>query len=233
MTKLQIGINTYSKSAFGARWSDIIKSLVLGTRLCGDDFDFIDASVKLVDKWRKITERGPNYFYRLGSKKFHGKAVQGIILVTPNSAREVWIGKGQITQALFPSEPKPAAVCDKAKVLKALRQIVQPQIDMYRKSVIRQLNSGLRYKQRCAITKQTLNFGDFHIDHKYPFKSLVEDWCSKYGFDLERLDVYCKGTKCYLKNTEIAESFFDYHLLNAQLQPTTSKANLSKGSKIG
>lgn len=230
--KLTIGTNTYSKSALGKKWSEIIKKLPPGTRLSGDDYDFVDECVKRVPKWLKITQKGSNYFYKITSKKFQNKYVNGVALVTPNSAKEVWIGKGQLLDSLFPKKPTPDSEYDKAKVLQALRQIIQPQIDMYRKSIHRQLKSGLRYKIRCAITREVLNFGEFHIDHKYPFKNLVEDWCKKYGFDLEKIPVYCRGTKCYLKNTEIAESFFDYHLLYAELQPTTSKANLSKGSKI-
>lgn len=234
MNKISIGTNTYSKSSLGKKWSEIVSKYVNGTRISGDDFDFIDECIKKVPRWEKITQRGANYFYKIGSKKFQNKYVSGVIMVTPNSARDVWIGKGQLLDQLFPKKTpdKPESEYSKAKVLQALRQVVQPQIDMYRKSVNRQLKSGLRYKVRCAITKETLNFGDFHIDHKYPFKNIVEDWCCKYGFDLERLEVYCKGTKCYLKNTEVAESFFDYHLLHATLQPTTSKANLSKGSKV-
>lgn len=232
MNKISIGINLYTKSSLGKKWSEVVNKYHLGTRISGEDFDFVDACIKKVPRWEKITQRGSNYFYKIGSKKFRNKYVSGIILVTPNSAKEVWVGKGQLLDYLFPKPAKPKSEYDKSKVLQALRLIVQPQIDMYRKSVNRQLKSGLRYKVRCAITKATLNFGDFHIDHKYPFKNLVEDWCKKYGFDLERLEVYCKGTRCYLKNTEIAESFFDYHLLHAELQPTTSKANLSKGSKI-
>jgi hypothetical protein len=231
--KITIGTNTYSKSSLGKAWSEIVAKHVLGVRLSGEDLKFVDACVSLVPKWQKILNRGHNYFYKIGSKKFRNKYVNGIMLVTPNSAKEVWIGKGQLLNYLFPkksssSEPE----FSRSKVLQALRLIVQPQIDMYRRSIHRQLKSGLRYKIRCAITHETLNFGEFHIDHKYPFKNLVEDWCKKYSLDLEKIPVYCKGTRCYLKNTEIAESFFDYHMIYAELQPTTSKANLAKGSKI-
>lgn len=232
MAKLKIGKNTYSKSALGAKWSEVISQNPLGAPITGEDFLFIDACVSKVPKWKKILDRGSTYSYKIGSKKFRNKKVLGIILITPNTAREVWIGKGQLLSGLFPKAPQPPAETNKAKVLVALRQIIQPQIDLYRRAITRQIKSGLRYKVRCAITKEVLNFGDFHIDHKYPFKNIVEDWCKRYGFDLETIEVYTKGCKCYLKNTEIAESFFDYHLLNAILQPTTAKANLSKGSKF-
>jgi len=234
MAKISINQQYYTKTSFGKKWTELTNSVQIGVRLHGDAYDFVSDAVMQVPVWAKILARGDSYFFKIASKKFQGKAVRGIVLVTPNSAREVWIGKGKIVDALFPSKVMSPTTPqhDRKLVLVALRQIIQPQIDMYRKSVNRQLKSQLRYKVRCAITKQTLNYGDFHIDHKYPFKLIVEDWCRHYHVDLDTISVKCRGTKCKLSRTELAESFFDYHLLHAQLQPTTSSANLKKGSRL-
>ena len=87
------------------------------------------------------------------------------------------------------------------------------------------------HKIKCALSGQCINAGEFHIDHRYAFKNIVEEFCRDYKIDLENVDVYCRGTKCYLKNTEVAEAFFDYHMMNATLQVLSAKENLKKGSK--
>lgn len=227
--KIQINNIQYSKTSLLNRWSIITKTLPLDTKLSGDDFYFIDAILKQIPQYEKIVSKGSNYFYISSKKKFQGKAVSGITLVT-TSGKKIWLGKAKIVNLLF--NVVPAEVPTRVKALAALRLIIKPQMDTFRRSVNRQLKSSTRYKVRCSITKELLNFGEFHIDHKYPFKCLVEDWCQANHVDLDTLDVYCRGTKCFLKNTELAESFFDYHLIHAELQPTTIKANLSKGSKI-
>jgi hypothetical protein len=89
----------------------------------------------------------------------------------------------------------------------------------------------MSHKIKCAISGEVLNAGEFHIDHKYAFKNIVEEFCRSYKIDLENLDVYCRGTKCYLRDTNLAEAFFDYHTMNASLQAVTAKENLKKGSK--
>jgi hypothetical protein len=109
-----------------------------------------------------------------------------------------------------------------------MRQIIEPQIKTFRLSVNRQLK---RKPLKCAMSGEFINSGEFHIDHTYPFKNLVEEWCREEKIDLERIDVHCRGTKCYFKDTTLAESWFDYHAMNAQLQALSAKANLAKGAK--
>lgn len=158
--------------------------------------------------------------------------MRGIVMITPNSKREIWLGKGKIIDELYPrAKPIPEYKQNKKDALIALRQIIEPQIISYRKSVLRQLQGPLGHKIKCAMSGQAINAGEFHIDHKYPFKNIVEEFCRDYKIDLENVDVYCRGTKCYLKNTPIAEAFFDYHMMNSTLQVLNATENLKKGSK--
>ena len=139
-------------------------------------------------------------------------------MVTPRSKREVWLGKGKIVEELFPrKKPLPEYKKNKQEALVAMRQIIEPQIISYRKSVLRQLQGPMGHKIKCALSGQCIN--------------AVEEFCRDYKIDLENVDVYCRGTKCYLKNTEVAEAFFDYHMMNATLQVLSAKENLKKGSK--
>jgi hypothetical protein len=134
-----------------------------------------------------------------------------------------------VVEALFPKQVEtPTYVQNKREALIAMRQIIDPQIIAFRKSVLRQMQ---RKPVRCPISNDFLEASMFHIDHKYPFKDLVIEWCREEKIDLENIDVYCKGTKCYFRSTDLAESWFDFHLMNAQLQPLSAKENLKKGSK--
>ena len=95
-------------------------------------------------------------------------------MITRRSKREIWLGKGKIVEELFPREkPVPEYKQNKKEALVALRQIIEPQIISYRKSVLRQLQGPMGHKIKCAMSNQVINAGEFHIDHKYPFKNIV------------------------------------------------------------
>lgn len=151
-------------------------------------------------------------------------------MVTSRSKREIWLGKGKVTDELFPrAKPIPEYKQNKKDALTAMRQIISPQINEFRKSINRQLNRGKIIK--CPSSKDYLSAGEWHVDHVYPFANLVEEWCREERIDLERIDVYCRGTKCYFKDTSLAESWFDYHAINARLQALSAAENLKKGAR--
>lgn len=150
-------------------------------------------------------------------------------MVTGGSKREVWLGKGKVIEALFPREVDvPVYVQNKKDALAAMRQIIEPQIKTFRTSINRQLK---RKQIKCSMSGEFINSGEWHVDHRYPFKNLVEEWCREEKVDLENIDVYCRGTKCYFRSTELAESWWDYHLTRAELQALSATANLKKGAK--
>jgi hypothetical protein len=219
---------TYGKGQFEAKWSEVVASTECNYFVRGTDEDFLNAVVELVPKWKAIKDRG-GVRYKIRNKKFQGKAVKGVVMVTGKSKREVWLGKAKVVEALFPKAVEtPTYVQNKKDALVAMRQIIDPQIKTFRMSVNRQLK---KKPIKCAMSGEFINSGEFHIDHRYPFKNLVEEWCRDEKVDLERIDVYCRGTKCYFRSTELAESWFDYHMMHAQLQALSAKANLQKGAK--
>ena len=167
--------------------------------------------------------------YKVRSKKFQGRAVRGVVMITAKSKREIWLGKGKVVEALFPKKVEtPTYVQNKREALMAMRQIIEPQIKTFRQSVLRQIK---KKPLRCPVSHDFLEAAEFHIDHRYPFKNLVQEWCRDMHVDLENLQVYCRGTKCYMRETDLAESWFDYHMMHAQLQALSAKANLEKGAK--
>lgn len=182
----------------------------------------------LVPTWKAIKDRG-GVRYKIRNKKFQAKAVRGIVMITSRSKREVWLGKGKVVDALFPRAKEiPEYKQNRKDALVAMRQIIEPQIKTFRMSVNRQMK---KRPMQCPDTGSFIEAGEFHIDHRYPFKNLVEEWCREEKVDLERIDVHCRGTKCCFKDTDLAERWFDYHAINAQLQVLSVEANLKKGSK--
>ena len=224
----------YNKKSFEEYWRLLVAQKI-GTRFSGKDHRFLQQAAAHNGAWEKVMARGPNYYFKPVLKKFHGRKVRGIALISPNTSREIWIGKARVMDAVFPKPQTPESIHKENKklALQALRQIIEPQMSSFRRSIRRQIKNKNGPKIRCALTKESLDHGEFHIDHAYPFKNIVEDWCRECRVDLESLEVACRGTKCYLKNTELAESFFDYHLMVAKLQPTTATANLRKGAAYG
>ena len=226
-TKLIILGLEYTKTAFDKKWSEITASTECNYFIKGEDEKFVNEVVDLISRWKVIKDRGVKY--KIRNKKFQGRAVRGVVMITANSKREVWLGKGKIMEDLFPREKViPEYKRTKKDALAAMRQIIEPQIKTFRLSVNRQLK---KKPLKCKITGEFVNSGEFHIDHSYPFKNLVEEWCREEKIDLERIDVYCRGTKCYFKDTDLAERWFDYHMMNARLQVLSAAANLKKGAK--
>lgn len=180
-------------------------------------------------KWKTIKDRG-GVRYKIRNKKFQGRAVRGIVMISGTNKREIWLGKAAILNILFPrTTAVPEYKQNKKDALVAMRQIIEPQIRTFKQSVNRQLQRGKPLK--CPISKEFISAGEWHADHVYPFKNLVEEWARSEKIDLERIEVYCRGTKCYFKNTELAESWWDYHQVNARLQALNAKENLKKGAK--
>ena len=219
---------TYTKGQFEKKWSEVVNTTECNYFIRGDDENFINEVIDLIPKWKGIKDRGV-VRYKIRNKKFQGRGVRGIVMITPGSKREVWIGKGQVVDVLFPKAIEtPTYIQNKKEALVAMRQIIEPQIITYRLSVNRQLK---KKPIKCLMSGEFISSGEFHVDHRYPFKNLVEEWCREERVDLERIDVYCRGTKCYFRDTSLAESWFDYHMMHAQLQALSAKANLQKGAK--
>jgi hypothetical protein len=226
--KLSINGIEYTKSSFDKKWSEVSGGTECNYFVNGKDEEFLNSVVDLIPRWKVIKDRG-KVRYKIRNKKFQSRAVRGVVMITSNSKREVWLGKGKILEDLFPRSVEiPQYKKNKKDALAAMRQIIDPQIKMFRLSVNRQLK---KRPLRCPMSGDFIEAAMFHIDHKYPFKNLVEEWCRDEKVDLENVDVYCRGTKCYFKDTDLAERWFDYHMMNANLQALSAKANLSKGAK--
>jgi hypothetical protein len=204
----------YGKGDFSKKWTALVSSYEVGVKVRAADAAFLVEACGMVERYAKIMSRGRVEF-KVVNKVFNGRRVKGIALVTPNSGYEVWVGKSQLMDRLFPRTLlRDESKENRKRALRALRAIIDPQIKEFRMANIENLRGGF-----------------YHIDHVYPFKLLVQEWCRKEGLDLETIPVKCRGMFCQLSSVSMAESWFDYHALNAKLQILNAAENLSKGSK--
>lgn len=221
---VEVAGTQYNKKAFGARWSAIVLGYEVGLTLSPDDSSFVSGALGGISRFARIMDRGQVQF-RVVQRSFNGKRVRGIALITPNSGHEVWVGKQVVVKAMFPNTNIPdQGKVNRREVLRSLRDIVEPQIREYRrrfagKSVI-----------KSSLTGRPI-LGPYHVDHVYPFIRLVEEWCRENGLDLETIAVRCRGTVCRLESIDLAESWFDYHALNAEFQVLDAAENTSKGAR--
>jgi hypothetical protein len=221
---VEVAGTQYNKKAFGQRWSAIVSGYEIGLTVSPDDSSFVSGVLGRISRFARIMERGQVQF-RVVQRSFNGKRVKGIALVTPNSGHEVWVGKQVVVKAMFPNTNMPdQGKVNRREVLRALRDVIEPQIREYRrrfagKSVI-----------KSSLTGRPI-FGPYHVDHVYPFIRLVEEWCRENALDLETIAVRCRGAVCRLESVEMAESWFDYHALHAEFQVLDAAENTSKGSR--
>jgi hypothetical protein len=214
----------YNKKGFSAKWSGLVSGYEPGVTLNPADTTFVNEVLLRIPRFARVLARG-RVSYRVMNKTFNGKQVKGIVLVTPNSGYEVWVGKQVVVKAMFPptNVPDPSKE-NRRNVLRALRGVIEPQIKEYRR----------RFKGQ-SVVKSSLTgkpiFGPYHVDHVYPFIRLVEEWCREKGVDLETLAVKCRGATCRLVSTDLAESWFDYHALHAEFQVLDAAENVSKGAR--
>ena len=214
----------YNKKKFGEKWSGIVSGYELGISLSTDDTLFLSDVLSKISRFAKIMKRGKVQF-RVVQRSFNGKRVKGIVIVTPGSGYEVWVGKQAVMKSIFPNTNIPdQGKVNRRNVLRSLRDVIEPQIKEYRrrfvgKSVVKSSMTG-----RPII-------GPYHVDHVYPFIRLVEEWCRENQLDLETIGVKCRGVTCKLSSVEMAESWFDYHALHAEFQVLDAAENTSKGSR--
>jgi len=221
----EVGDLQYNKKQFGATWSGIVASYELGISLSGEDAEFFKNVCLKIERFRKIILKAGKAEFRIVNKEFNGKRVKGVVMLPLGSKSEVWIGKKYVMDRVFPRSRLPDASKENRKnVLKALRSIIEPQVDVFRGRVSRE-----------PVIKSSLTgrpiFGAYHVDHVYPFIRLVEEWCRENSLDLETIPVKCRGAQCKLESVQMAESWFDYHALNSQFQVLDASENIKKGAK--
>ena len=134
-----------------------------------------------------------------------------------------------------------AKVISRSAIIEALRSLIQPQINEFRtifKKELVQLSvkgdyDKLNKKLQCPISKKRLNNKN-HVDHHpISFMELADNWLESVGF-MAYTDLPFKKTRgsgLIFKDTELENSWIEYHRREAQLRMTSASGNLKKNSE--
>lgn len=120
------------------------------------------------------------------------------------------------------SEKRKDNQASKEKVYKALRDVVQADMDAYKK---KHFDLGDVY---CAVTKKKLMHAECHVDHEYPHT--FEILCMKFVGDFDAFYdtklVHVDNSICSVKKP-VADAFLAYHRQYARLRLVQDKVNCS------
>lgn len=113
------------------------------------------------------------------------------------------------------------------RIYAAFRHAISDQIYAFKKALFKNGKVVI-----CPISG--LNLGDnpdTHIDHNFdimPFKQLIVDFCSKYGYEFENIHVTSEKTIVYITDVTIKHEFMAYHAKYAVLRGVHKSANLTE-----
>jgi len=106
---------------------------------------------------------------------------------------------------------------DKANLIRALRNTINPQIIKFR------ARNPLNPNDICPVTKKNLGT-DAQVDHQIPFHILAEEWIQdnnnnniKYPYDMEKFDYILEGWHYNL--------WYNFHLEKAKLRWVSKEGN--------
>lgn len=110
-------------------------------------------------------------------------------------------------------------------VMKALRDIIRPQIASFKANII--ANGDIR----CAITDKILDSSELHIDHNFdilPFRTIVDNFMSKENRQIDDIRVVSRGITHDLEDTDLHDRWYKYHESVAILRPLQKHVNMKE-----
>lgn len=110
-------------------------------------------------------------------------------------------------------------------VKKCFREIIEPQIQTWRKENTKPNECPKCHKQKSEIT-------DWHIDHIKPFSTLLNEFLTLNNLEIDKIDIKRKvGENPTITDTNIINKWFEYHQEHARLQYLCSNCNIEKSNK--
>lgn len=214
-----MNLSRKNKTQLGASLSHLVKIYNCGDTLDPRHQDFILDICKDIKAYQRLSNvKGIQIIvknYKMGSR-----SVKMLHFAYGN--KTIPIPKNKVINALFPkkTKTKPNPV---TRVRAALRKVIDRQIQDFRETV--------SFPCVCVLTGNTLvHWGQIHVDHNPTFVSLVEGWLIENDLYYDEIKIIGGKNNPRLSNKELEQSWYDYHLENANLRVTFKKANMSRGA---
>lgn len=215
------------KGDFGKKFSDIVNNHRVGSKIIGKPRDFILLACRLTDRWSKVAN-DPTVEVRVKNWKAGPRKVKMVVLVRPADGREQPVGKGQITDLLYPPRKTVNHASAEKKhsmaVRGAMRTAVDYQLRAYRKT--------LKYPVECFHTERQIRRGmRLDIDHiGKPFVQLCDEFIEQKGLTYVDIAICGPPNLKRFKDQVLQRAWVLYHEVHARLAPSLPKANRAAGS---
>jgi len=109
----------------------------------------------------------------------------------------------------------------KEAVIEAFRVCIRSQIKEFRQAAV--------FPLACAISGiKIYDHGKLHVDHKIPFKVILDDFLSLYNLELLNIKTIGNAENLQLASADLCKRFYDYHKENAILRYTLMEYNLKR-----
>jgi hypothetical protein len=225
---MTLGKDTFSltKGEFSEKFSRIVNAHRAGSKLIGQPRDFVITACRLASKFSKVANEA-DVEVRLENYPCGPRKVKMIILKRPDGFKQP-VPKNQLVDQLYPPRVTKRAPNLERKhvtaVRAAMRQLVDPQLRRYRKT--------LQYPIECCVTGKQLRPGmRVDIDHLgKPFVQIADEWIA--SLDLTYCDLALVGPPNLkkFKDRALNDAWSLYHEDHARLIAVCAAANRSKGS---
>lgn len=187
-------------------------------KLSIDDSKIIYKILHSSEKYSFIDE---SYFFYISNYKLPNNRPVKMIFAS-NGQKKIPLPKNKLISEVFPSKRKES---HSSRVKKAARNIIYPQIKTYRDRV--------ELPIICPLSHNTLySWRDIHIDHVVPFIYLFNSWLEELNMPIDDVELIGPPSNKVFKNKRLTESWYNYHLLHANLQCVDSRFNLLKSDSI-
>ena len=223
IAKETLGLN---KGEFGEKFARVVQMHRVNSKLLGKPRDFVLLACRLTDRWSKMAN-DPTVEVRIKNVKTGPRQVKMVVLVRPDG-REQPVGKGQITDLLYPPRKtvNHASIEKKhaMKVRGAMRTCVDYQLRDYRRT--------LKYPVECYHTQRQIRRGmRLDIDHIVkPFVQLCDEFIEMKGLKYTDIAIVGPPNRKRFKDSELQGAWVLFHEMHARLAPSSPKANRSAGS---
>lgn len=215
------------KGEFGKKYSSIIDSHRIGTKLIGKPRDFILLACRLTESYSKMAN-DPTIEVRIKNVRIGPRKVKMAVLIRLSDKQEVPISKGKITDLLYPPRKTvnhaPPEKKHSQLVRSTMRRLVDYQLRNYRQT--------LKYPLTCFHTEQTIRIGmRMDIDHILkPFVQLCDEFVASNKLTYCDIAIYGPPNLKRFRDKKLQNAWILYHECNARLAPSLPKANRSAGS---
>lgn len=218
-------VNDFTKASFEEWLSKLLKKTQCGTVLSAYYANILFELLKNSTSYPNI--KPPHHYFKVDNYTIAGgRRVKMIFACAGNATMP--LPKSKLINAIWPpkSKKKPnQAQTHLAQFKGAARYIITQQISEYRDSI--------ELPIKCPLSLKNLRtWKEIHVDHKYPFINLLEEWLEFYDLNPQEIKLVGPPSAKTFADESLSRSWYDWHKEKAVLQAVHSKANLKKGRKL-